>query len=111
MESERLVLYAATDIATSFVHAEGVDHVDRLLGVPFRVRRAVELGVHRGVAAALTIAQIHSGRELRHLARLHAGQTLAEHGSLLRDFGGAVDAVVAEVSVEEILDEVAHHHR
>lgn len=104
MEAERLTLYASIDVATSFVYAQGAYHADRLLDIPSRVRRAVELGVHRGAAVALTIAQVRSGRELRCFAGLLEGQTLAEHGALLDDFGGATDAVVAEVSVEEALD-------
>jgi hypothetical protein len=46
---------------------------ERLLDIPKRVRDTVELGIHRGVAVALMVAQVHSGHVLHHLVGLPEG--------------------------------------
>jgi hypothetical protein len=49
------------------------------LDLPNGVQDAVELVIHRGVAVALMVAQVHSGHVLHHLVGLSKGQELADH--------------------------------
>jgi hypothetical protein len=60
----------------------------------------VERGVHRGAAVGLATAQLRSGQELRHIL---AGMWDEAFEELIDDFAEAVDAVVDEVSSEEII--------
>jgi hypothetical protein len=56
-----------------YVHAHGVNWEERLLDIPNCVQDAVELGIHRGVVVALTVAQVCSGHTLHPLVGLLGG--------------------------------------
>jgi hypothetical protein len=43
------------------------------MDIPNHVRDAVELGIHRGVAVALTVEQVHLGHTHHHLVGLLEG--------------------------------------
>lgn len=109
LEAELLVVKTAADEAARFVHARGGSHTERLLDTPDRVRNAVAFGVHRGVAAALMVAQTCSGHMLYHLAGLPAGQRLSDFAAFPEDFDEAADAVVDLVLAEEIVEEATGH--
>jgi hypothetical protein len=68
----------------------------------------VELGIHRGVAVALTMEQVHLGHTL-HLVGLLEGQELADHDGSCEDFDEAVNAVVDLVLTEGIVEEATGH--
>jgi hypothetical protein len=66
----------------------------------------MELGVHRGVAIALAIAQLHFAGNLRDAIGPPARSTTADLDLLAGDFDAAVNAVLRVVSVEEIICEL-----
>jgi predicted NAD/FAD-binding protein len=92
-----------------YVYACGMSQEECLLDIPNRVRDAVELGIHRGAAAALMVAQVHSRHVLHHLVGLPEGQELANYDGSLEDFDEAVDAVVNLVPIEGIMEEATEH--
>jgi hypothetical protein len=58
------------DTMTGYVHARDRDREESLLDIPNHVRDAVELGIHRGAAVALMVAQVRLGHVLHHLIGL-----------------------------------------
>ena len=105
LEVELLGIQEATDAAAGYVHARGGSREEHLLDIPNRVRDAVEFGVHRGAAVALTVAHVRSGHVLHHLVGLPEGQELANHDGSREDFEEAADAVVDLVPAEGIIEE------
>ena len=99
------MLREAADAVAGYVHARGESREERLLNIPNSIRDAVEFGVHRGAAVALTVAQVRSGHVLHHLVGLPEGQELANHDGSREDFEEAADAVVDLVPTEGIVEE------
>jgi hypothetical protein len=74
LEAELLGIQEAVDAVVVFIHARDVNQEERLLDLPNRVWDAVELGIHHGVAVALTVAQVRSGHMLHHLVGAFKGR-------------------------------------
>jgi predicted NAD/FAD-binding protein len=69
----------------------------------------VELGIHRGVAVALAVAQVRSGHVLHHLVGLPEGQELADHDGSQEDFDKVADTIIDLVTTEGIIEEATGH--
>jgi hypothetical protein len=93
------------DTVTSFVHALGGHHEERLLNIPAHVMDAEELGVHRRATVALAMAQVWLGHELRHLVGFSEGEGADDQDGLVEDLDKATDAVAAEVPTKEVIRE------
>jgi succinylarginine dihydrolase len=63
----------------------------------------VEYDVHRRATIALATAQVWSGHKLCFLVSFLEGEGVANHERLVEDFDEAVDAITAEVPVEEVI--------
>jgi hypothetical protein len=74
----------------------------RLLDIPEHVHEAVEFGIHRGVASAFTIVQLHYGVRLHGIVGLPTGTTSADLELLTSDFDATTNVVLGVVLVEEI---------
>jgi hypothetical protein len=69
----------------------------------------VEIGIRRGAAVALTVAQVRSGHTLHYLVGLSEGQELADHDGSWEDFDEVADAVIDLVLDEGIVEEATRH--
>jgi hypothetical protein len=93
------------DAAAVFIHAHDANQEEHLLDLTNCVWDAVELGIHHGVAVALTVAQVRSGHMLHHLVGLLKGEELADYDGSQEDFDEAADTVVDLVPTEGIMEE------
>jgi hypothetical protein len=86
-----------------FLHAWGRNSDLRLLYIADHVREAMEFGVHRDAVVALATAQLHFGDNLNSAVGLPDGSTVKNHGHLMDDFDVVANAILGEVSEEEII--------
>lgn len=73
LKTERQTLHEAADAATNYLRTRGGCRKERLLVIPSRVTDAMEFGIHRSAAVALTAGQVSSGYELRHFIGFPVG--------------------------------------
>jgi hypothetical protein len=57
-------LRGTTDVLANFIHALAGHREEHLISVRAHIRAAIERGVHRGAAVALTMAQAATDMEL-----------------------------------------------
>lgn len=103
LELEVLGLHLCMDPTTRFLQAQGRNHNLSLLDVLDHVYEGVEFGVHHGVTVALAIAQLHFGGELYNVIGLLEGAIAKNREHLMDDFDTAMNVVLGEVSMEEII--------
>jgi hypothetical protein len=109
LEVELLGMQELADVAAGYIHAHSEDWVEHLLDIPNYNWDAVELGIHRGVTVALTVAQVCSGHVLHHLVGLPEGQELVDHDGSWEDFDEAANAIVDLVPTKGIIEEATGH--
>jgi hypothetical protein len=100
---ELQMLRKAVDTIAGHMLTQGERLEECLLDIPEHVRDAVEYGVHRGAAVALAVDQVWSSHELHFLADFSDGEEVVDHERLIEDFDEAMDAIVTEVPVEEVI--------
>lgn len=91
------------DHATGFLHARGRNRDLRLLDILNRVHEVVELKIHCGVVVALDIAQLYFGGKLCNVVGLREGVTKEYLDLLIDDLDVAINVVLREAFVEEII--------
>jgi hypothetical protein len=97
--------------ASKVVKARGALLADRLQDIPNHVREVAMHGVRQGMASALAIAQIHSGRELRHLQPdFPKGDELADYNDLISDFEGIAETISNEIDTDGVVNKVFYDH-
>lgn len=109
LEAEILGIRNAAGAAAESVHARSGSHVERLLDIPDLVRDAVVFGIHRGAAAALTVAQACSDHMLYHLVGIPEGLCLSDFAGFLEDFDEAADTVVDLIPAKDVVEEATSH--
>jgi hypothetical protein len=78
---------------------------ERLLSARVLIRAAIEHGVHRGAAIALTMAQAATDVELQDVKGFPLGEGLGDYEDLLEGFELAANVVAALVPADQVLNE------
>jgi hypothetical protein len=90
-------LHSAADVLANFVRAPAGRWEDHLLSARVLIRAVIELGVHRGAAIALTMAQVAIDVELQDIKGFPMGEGLGDYEDLLEGFEPAADIVATLV--------------
>lgn len=90
-----------------FLHARGRNHDLRLLNISKRVHNAVEFSIRRDTVVALAIVQLHTSSNLRSAIGLPEGSSTEDLDRLVGEFDTAVNVVLGEVFVEEIIHNIS----
>lgn len=87
------------------VNARGTLLADHLQDIPNHVREIATHGVRQGAATALALAQLHTGRELRHLQPIFPKEAeLANYNELVYDFEGVAEAISNDIDADGIVN-------
>jgi hypothetical protein len=98
-------LRGAADVLANFVCAPAWRREERLLSAQARIRAAIERGVRRGAAVALTMAQAATNVELQDVEGFPMGEGLGDYEDLLEGFEPATNIVAALVPAGQVLNE------
>jgi hypothetical protein len=108
LESRHEILQRAAHGVVAAVNARGVSLEDRMQDIPVRAREVATHGVCYGAGAALAIAQLHSGHELRHLEPSFLDtDRLEDQEDMIGDFTDAAEAITVIIHAEDVVNNVS----
>lgn len=100
-------ILGAAEAAANYMGARGETLAARLEDISVRVQGTVEFRIHCGAVVGLTVAQVRSGVDLRHLVGLTEGDGLANHSVLVDEFDEAAKAILVAIWAAGIIDEAS----
>jgi hypothetical protein len=98
-------LQSTADVLVDFVHAPAGCWEECLLSAWALIRAAIECGIHRGVAVALSMAQAATDVELQDVKGFPMGEGLGDYEDLLEGFELAVNVIATLVPTDQVLNE------
>jgi hypothetical protein len=98
-------LRSATKVLANFIRAPVGRREERLLSAWALIRAAIERGIHRGAAVALTMAQTATDVELQDVEGFPMGEGLGDYEDLLEGFEPMANIVAALVPADQVLNE------
>ena len=107
LENRHETLQRAALGTVAAVNARGVSLEDRLQDIPVHAREVVTHGIRYGAGAALVVAQLRLGHELRHLKPgFPDTDQLEDKEDLIEDFTDVVEAITAIIHAEDVVNNV-----
>ena len=107
LENRHETLQRTTLGVVTAVNARGVSLKDHLQDIPVRAREVASHGIHDGAGAALAVAQLCSGYELRHLEPSFSDtDRLEDQEDLIGDFTDGAKAIVMTIHAQDVVNNV-----